>query len=835
MKSFDEMLLDLEQLIGLPLNSISGQAAPFRISEIDRANDRIVLALDGTMKSRPLEELRKIWKEMCERPCAHVESVLGGSGSSRSQPETILGSLPYVEWLNIKGKKHIAYIVDATHERGTLKKMSDDKAAQYEELMHLPRPRNPLLPVTGSSSVSDHEALFKAWLARQKKPNGENYSANTQYQYVNALRVSNTEFAEYLQPIKSIFDIGDMDVLDRYVSRMKSDDRYEDYNRKRGNGALSAGLEMYRRFLEETIVSNDELKKYSPNWFREKAKEYPTLDSEALALLQDFQKKFAPNILAALEGENLLNTIFLNDENHDNLCRTLEFGAKIKDTFGSIKGGTSFKYGLYYSTQGVWMMGSSRKPSKLSVDEAVTIGTAIRDRLVAGVAAIETFGPLNAIEDYKELYASLRTIMGSDIERVWVLKYFQMLYPDLFATNYSDYAQRTVLDTIGIEKEKNALVRMGQIRFYANECGISNVMFNRIFWDNYTEAGEEIEDNSVGDTCFNTGYQSDYQRNRILFGAPGTGKSFTLNKEKEDLLADGGEYERVTFHPDYSYASFVGTYKPVPCKDSDGKDAITYSYVPGPFMRTYVKALLNSRTDNPKPYLLIIEEINRANVAAVFGDVFQLLDRGADEVSEYPIQASEDIKKYLADALQCKPEECAELRIPDNMFIWATMNSADQGVFPMDTAFKRRWDFTYLGIDDSEDGIAGKTVILGKGEYRRRVEWNELRKAINEELITYRINEDKLMGPYFVSKKHLSENTKIDPATFIRVFKNKVLMYLFDDAAKQKRHSLFAGCEEKSKNQYSKICKEFELKGVFVFCDAISSQFIDIVTEDDGE
>ena len=307
MKSFDEMLLDLEQLIGLPLNSISGQAAPFRISEIDRANDRIVLALDGTMKSRPLEELRKIWKEMCERPCAHVESVLGGSGSSRSQPETILGSLPYVEWLNIKGKKHIAYIVDATHERGTLKKMSDDKAAQYEELMHLPRPRNPLLPVTGSSSVSDHEALFKAWLARQKKPNGENYSANTQYQYVNALRVSNTEFAEYLQPIKSIFDIGDMDVLDRYVSRMKSDDRYEDYNRKRGNGALSAGLEMYRRFLEETIVSNDELKKYSPNWFREKAKEYPTLDSEALALLQDFQKKFAPNILAALEGENLLN------------------------------------------------------------------------------------------------------------------------------------------------------------------------------------------------------------------------------------------------------------------------------------------------------------------------------------------------------------------------------------------------------------------------------------------------------------------------------------------------------------------------------------------------
>lgn len=334
---------------------------------------------------------------------------------------------------------------------------------------------------------------------------------------------------------------------------------------------------------------------------------------------------------------------------------------------------------------------------------------------------------------------------------------------------------------------------------------------------------------------FTTGLISKQPRNRILFGAPGTGKSFTLNQEKETLLADGGEYERVTFHPDYSYANFVGTYKPVPCKDSDGKDAITYSYVPGPFMRTYVKALQNSRTDAPKPFLLVIEEINRANVAAVFGDVFQLLDRGDDEVSEYPIQASEDIKKYLAGELGGNPDDYAEIRIPDNMFIWATMNSADQGVFPMDTAFKRRWDFTYLGIDDSEAGIVGKKVILGQGEYRRIVEWNALRKAINDELLTYKVNEDKLMGPYFISKKNLPEGEMIDAAVFTRIFKNKVIMYLFDDAAKQKRVTLFGGCDEKAKNQYSKICREFDTKGVYIFCEGISSQFIDNVPEDDGE
>ena len=175
---------------------------------------------------------------------------------------------------------------------------------------------------------------------------------------------------------------------------------------------------------------------------------------------------------------------------------------------------------------------------------------------------------------------------------------------------------------------------------------------------------------------FDTSVTSDKARNRIIFGAPGTGKSFTINRERKELLGDDNEtdYERVTFHPDYSYANFVGTYKPVPFIDRDGKDAITYEYVPGPFMRVYVNALKSGRTESPKPYLLIIEEINRANVAAVFGDIFQLLDRDSQKVSEYPIQASEDIKKYLAKELGGEPDNYAKIKIPNNMFIWATMN-----------------------------------------------------------------------------------------------------------------------------------------------------------------
>ena len=331
---------------------------------------------------------------------------------------------------------------------------------------------------------------------------------------------------------------------------------------------------------------------------------------------------------------------------------------------------------------------------------------------------------------------------------------------------------------------------------------------------------EDVSNKTMGERIkFYTGFTSDFERNRILFGAPGTGKSYTLNKEKNILLGVDNEinYERVTFHPDYSYANFVGTYKPVPYKDESGKDSITYKYVPGPFMRIYVKAILNGRTENVKPYILIIEEINRANVAAVFGDVFQLLDRDDYGISEYPIQASEDMKKYLAEALGGDPDDFCQLRIPDNMFIWATMNSADQGVFPMDTAFKRRWDFTYLGIDDSENELIGKYVVLGN-QNRQKVEWNKLRKAINVFLAKQKINEDKQLGPYFISRSIVvpKETNVIDRERFIKTFKNKVIMYLFEDAARQKRSSLFEGCFENS-IRYSEICREFDEKGIGIF------------------
>ena len=295
------------------------------------------------------------------------------------------------------------------------------------------------------------------------------------------------------------------------------------------------------------------------------------------------------------------------------------------------------------------------------------------------------------------------------------------------------------------------------------------------------------------------------KRNIIYFGAPGTGKSYNLNKDMDALTSD---YERVTFHPDYSYANFVGTYKPVP----KGNE-ISYEYVPGPFMRSLVKALKNPEN----PFLLIIEEINRANVAAVFGDVFQLLDRDSDNESRYAIETTEDMRNYLKRELN---EDFEKIKIPSNLFIWATMNSADQGVFPMDTAFKRRWDFKYFGINYNERLVSNIKVELND----QLISWNELRKAINDELLSYRINEDKLLGPFFAFNEYL--DTEIPINEFKDIFKSKIIMYLFEDAARSRRNDLFSGVAKNTNLTYSQICEAFDEKGIEIFCDNIKEKFI---------
>lgn len=324
--------------------------------------------------------------------------------------------------------------------------------------------------------------------------------------------------------------------------------------------------------------------------------------------------------------------------------------------------------------------------------------------------------------------------------------------------------------------------------------------------------------------CLHIGNWKTLERNRILFGAPGTGKSHKLEEEKDALLGikkddkgniidNGiGAFERVTFHPDYSYAQFVGTYKPVSYGEDNNKK-IKYEFVPGPFARVLIKALKNiiDATDangainatKVKPFLLIIEELNRAKTAAVFGDVFQLLDR-KNGVSEYEIETSQDLRKYLANELGVSDDAVATIKIPDNMFIWATMNSADQGVFPLDTAFKRRWSFEYIDVDNAEE----KNDIEFMG-----IKWNALRKAINDVLSgdDVKAHEDKLLGAFFIKfGDNQNDNDKV------KVFCDKVLMYLFDDVVRSKRDKIF-NIEKVNIYRFSTVIDGFQKEGINIF------------------
>jgi len=255
---------------------------------------------------------------------------------------------------------------------------------------------------------------------------------------------------------------------------------------------------------------------------------------------------------------------------------------------------------------------------------------------------------------------------------------------------------------------------------------------------------------------------------KIYFGTPGSGKSWTI---KEKYEKDETKVIRTTFHPDTDYAQFVGCYKPKTYEE-DGKKKISYEFTPQAFTEAYVKAW----SDLEHPYYLIIEEINRGNCAQIFGDLFQLLDR-KEGVSEYPVDADSDLADYICKNLKNSsrtdfPEgvkEGKKLVLPSNLFIWATMNTSDQSLFPIDSAFKRRWDWKYMPIEN--EGKNWK-IIVNHHEY----DWWGFLVAINKEVFNLTHSEDKQLGYFFAKAK----GTTIDAETLV----NKVYFYLWTDVFK---------------------------------------------------
>lgn len=293
------------------------------------------------------------------------------------------------------------------------------------------------------------------------------------------------------------------------------------------------------------------------------------------------------------------------------------------------------------------------------------------------------------------------------------------------------------------------------------------------------------------ESCITNGISDSLQQ--IFYGAPGTGKSNTIKCEvdQKDLPR-----VRTTFHPDSDYSTFVGAYKPtsvevpvmtiigkeqIPVVNANPEKKIVYEFVPQAFLKAYTGAWKNQ----DEPFFLIIEEINRGNCAQIFGDLFQLLDRNDETgLSDYPISPDEDIQKFLLTdkkygfaaltdaqkaAIPIEVQSGELMILPKNLHIWATMNTSDQSLFPIDSAFKRRWDWQYMPISDGKKGW--QIAVNGKC-----YDWWQFLQKMNDKIGSTTNSEDKKLGYFFCKAK----NGIIDAETFV----GKVVFYIWNDVFK---------------------------------------------------
>ena len=293
---------------------------------------------------------------------------------------------------------------------------------------------------------------------------------------------------------------------------------------------------------------------------------------------------------------------------------------------------------------------------------------------------------------------------------------------------------------------------------------------------------------------------------QIYYGAPGTGKSKAIKD-----LTFGEDVIRTTFHPDSDYASFVGTYKPiteeVTLRDCYGKkvideetnevvkeERIAYKFIPQAFLEAYVKAW--KKLGSSKKQFLIIEEINRGNCAQIFGDLFQLLDRNEYGFSDYPIVADKDMQKYLKKEFEgweiTNKDKINQLYgeanmvslimrgerlvLPSNLYIWATMNTSDQSLFPIDSAFKRRWDWKYMSISEGRDKATNTPLNWYINTGDKQYKWWSFISQVNKLIGSLTNSEDKKLGYFFCKAK----DGEIDADLFV----SKVIFYLWNDVFK---------------------------------------------------
>lgn len=371
-------------------------------------------------------------------------------------------------------------------------------------------------------------------------------------------------------------------------------------------------------------------------------------------------------------------------------------------------------------------------------------------------------------------------------------------------------------------------------------------------------------------------FLGNYPYQQIYYGAPGTGKSFDVNN-----ITKGYSTIRTTFHPDSDYSTFVGAYKPTmeetPVYGAQGVEVakekrITYTYIKQAFLKAYLGAWQKYAKggETTEPQFLVIEEINRGNCAQIFGDLFQLLDRGDNGFSTYPIEADSDLQKEIQNAFKEEKDgesdnpyklsknidvesavegyvsnygsslskdiqEGRVLLFPPNLYIWATMNTSDQSLFPMDSAFKRRWDWQYMPIKDG--GLKWKIGWeIEQGKKCVKIDWWDFLKRINKVVADLTTSEDKQLGYFFcqpdsfINSENKSHNDKYDLIT-AKHFVDKVIFYLWNDVFKD--YAFDASCCKDGNGKVVLFAQFYEEDGKSVNTETLKHFFETLQSENE--
>lgn len=435
-------------------------------------------------------------------------------------------------------------------------------------------------------------------------------------------------------------------------------------------------------------------------------------------------------------------------------------------------------------------------------------------------------------------------------------------------------------------KESTTVNKFGEGYFYKNnlETLVGKSAINSIFSDLkkdyidfysfvkncYKYYGSYIElcNQLFYKTSMNTNDTTKFNLNRLLFGAPGTGKSNKLEKDAESLckcsLQNAEEFiTRVTFYPEYTYGQFIGCYKPTPIysdefknikvflddykentKENPLKPYIDYKIEIGPFLKVFIEAIKHKE----KNFVLIIDEINRGNASAIFGDIIQLLDRTDNGDSEYSIELSPALMSYL------KGKGISKVKIPSNLYIWATMNSSDESIEPIDTAFMRRWTLEYVGINeyelDADNCYISFPFIKSNEKFvkenlpvaERKIKWNTFRKKINDKLIhgNVQLEEDKLLGPFFIKRNEFNSDNIIKSKLIIYLYKELLRYGVVDSIFNSKYESIYDLLEGYESEECIFNFKDFEINAMVEETININNQHInekkeemEVAAEDD--